>query len=156
MKSWKKRPLLVTAVVILITAGVLALVLGASAQDNNTDTGVAGLSGPEWTFGLFVASSAENNPAASSNGSRVFNGFPYALSGFVLSKTTGAVHIWIVECSQVVKDLGFKPGDVVTVLCSDSQSKDIKTGDYISVFGFTARGYLIRGDDTILPAPFSY
>ena len=156
MKSWKKRPLLVTAVVILITAGVLALVLGASAQDNNTDTGVAGLSGPGWTLGLFVASSAGNNPAASSNGSRVFNGFPYALSGFVLSKTTGTVHIWIVECSQVVKDLGFKPGDVVAVLCGDSQSKDIKAGDYISVFGFTARGYLIRGDDTILPAPFSY
>jgi hypothetical protein len=24
------------------------------------------------------------------------------------------------------------------------------------VFGFTVRGYLVRGDDTILPAPFSY
>ena len=156
MKSWKKRPLLVTAVVILITAGVLALVLGASAQDNNTDTGVAGLSGPEWTFGLFVASSAGNNPAASSSGSAVFNGFPYTLTGYVVSKTTGAVHIWIVECSQIVKDLGFKPGDVVVVLCSDSQSKDINTGDYVEVYGFTVRGYLVRGDDTVLPAPFSY
>ena len=42
------------------------------------------------------------------------------------------------------------------VLCSDSQSKDINTGDYVEVYGFTVRGYLVRGDDTVLPAPFSY
>jgi hypothetical protein len=156
MKSWKKSPLVVMALVVLIVAGVLALMFGASAQDTNTNTGVPGLSGAEFTFGIFAGSSMGNNPDALSSGSKVFNGSPYALSGYVMTMTTGAIHIWIVECSQVVKDLGYKPGDVVAILCASSQVKDLKTGDYISVFGFTVRGYLVRDDDTILPAPFSY
>jgi len=156
MKSKKKYPLVALALIVLIVAGVLAVMFSASAADTNNDSGIAGLTGSEFTFGLFVARSVGDNPQASSTGSKFFNGFPYAISGYVMSKTNGAVHIWIAECSQVVLDLGFKPGDVVAVLAAATQIKDLKSGDFVSVFGLTARGYLIRTDDTILPAPFSY
>ena len=36
------------------------------------------------------------------------------------------------------------------------QVKDVNSGDFIEVYGFTVRGYLVRSDDTVLPAPFSY
>jgi hypothetical protein len=55
-----------------------------------------------------------------------------------------------------VQDLGFKVSDVVPIFCSASQVKDLHTGDFVTMFGFTARGYLVRSDDTLLPAPFSY
>jgi hypothetical protein len=156
MKSKKKYPLVALALIVLIVAGVLAVMFSASAADTNHDSGITGLTGPEFTFGVIVSGSVGNNPLASPSGSKVFNGFPYAISGYVMSKTNGAVHIWIVECSQVVLDLGFKPGDVVAIFATASQTKDLNSGDYISIYGFTARGYLLRSDDTILPAPFSY
>jgi hypothetical protein len=144
------------ALVALIAAAVFVSVMGATAGDVNNDSGIAGLRGPEFTLGVFMAGSVGNNPNASSSGSAVFNGAPFALSGYVMSMTNGSVHVWITESSQVVKDLGFKVGDVVPILCSASQVKDLKTGDFVTMFGFTARGYLVRSDDTILPAPFSY
>jgi hypothetical protein len=156
MKSWKKSPLVASVLVVLIVAGVLALVFTATAQDKNTDSGVAGLSGPQFTLGIFIAGSLGNNPNASSSGSAVFNGSPFALSGYVMSKTAGSVHVWIAECSSVVTQLGFKPGDVVEIFCSASQINDLNSGDFCEFFGFTARGYLVRSDDTKLPAPFSY
>ncbi|MHB8896243.1 MAG: hypothetical protein ACYC99_13845 [Candidatus Geothermincolia bacterium] len=156
MKSWKKSPLIVVALVLLVAIGLLSLKLGASAQDANNNSGIAGLQGPEFTFGLFLAAASGNNPDASASGSNVFNGAPFALSGYVLNIYNGSVHIWISQCSQVVKDLGFKPGDVVTIFCAQSQIKDLRTGDFAEFFGFTVRGYLVRSDDTVLPAPFSY
>jgi len=150
------RMVVAIALVALIAAAVLVSVMGATASDTNNDSGIPGLSGPEFTLGVFMAGSIGNNPNASAGGSNVFNGAPFGLSGYVMSMTNGSVHIWITECSQVVTDLGFKVGDVVEILCSASQVKDLKTGDFVTMYGFTAGGYLVRSDDTVLPAPFSY
>jgi hypothetical protein len=47
-------------------------------------------------------------------------------------------------------------GDTIEIFCSPSQIEDLNTGDYVEMYGFTVRGYLVRTDDTVLPAPFSY
>jgi len=156
MKSWKKSPLIVVALILLIAVGLLSLKLGTPAKGDQTNSGIPGLQGPQFTLGLVLAAATGNNPDAAASGQNVFNGSPWALSGYVLNKYTGSVHVWISQCSKVVRDLGFKPGDVVTILCSASQIKSIKTGDFAEFFGFTARGYLVRSDDVVLPSPFSY
>lgn len=154
MKSWK-RPVIVAALVLLLVAGVLALNMGVAAQDG-TDSGVPGLSGPAFTVGIFMTNASGDNPNASPSGKKVYNGYPFAISGYALSKTSGTLHVWIVSCSQIVVDLGFKVGDIVPIYCAASQIRNINTGDFLEVYGFTARGYLVRGGDSILPAPFSY
>lgn len=155
MKSWKKSPLIVIALILLIAIGVLSVRLGASAG-NQTDSGIPGLQGPGFTLGLFLAAASGNNPDAAESGSKVFNGAPFALSGYILNKYTGSVHVWISQCSQVVIDLGWKPGDVVTIFCGASQVSGLNVGDFVEFFGFTSRGYLLRTGDVVLPAPFSY
>lgn len=154
MKSWKKS-LAASALVLMILAAMLTIALTASAQDSNNDSGIPGVQGAEFTFGVLLAGSIGNNPNASGN-TAVYNNAPWALTGYVLSKYSGSIRVWIVECSQVVLDLGFKPGDVVEIYCAESQVEDLNTGDFLAMFGFTARGYLVRSDDTVLPAPFSY
>lgn len=154
MKSWKKS-LTASAIVLLFLAGMLAVALTATAEDDNTDSGIPGIRGSEFTFGVILASAIGTNPKASGNTS-VFNNAPWALTGYVLSKYHGSIHVWIVECSQVVLDLGFEPGDVVEIYCSASQVREVETGDYAALYGFTARGFLVRSIDSVLPAPFSY
>ncbi len=154
MKSWKRNPLLVTATVLLIAAGVLTLSFGAVADSN--DSGIEGLQGPEFTIGLFLATSVGSDSELPTSASKVLNGFPYALSGYVTNIYNGTVHIWLAECSQVVLDLGFKPGDTIEIFCVKSQIEHLKVGDFASFFGFTVRGRLVRTDDMVLEAPFSY
>jgi len=156
MKSWKKSPLLIAVLVLLVAGGVLGISLSAASSDNNSNSGIAGLNGPEFTFGILLGASLGNNPNVPGSASGIMNGAPFALSGYVLSKNAGSVHIWVTEMSEVVKQLGYKIGDTVAIFCSPSQIKDLNTGDYVEMFGFTVRGYLVRTDDTILPAPFSY
>lgn len=156
MKSWKKSPLIVMALILLIAIGVLSVKLGTSAAGNQTDSGIPGLQGPQFTLGLVLASGIGNNPSAPSSAQGVLNGAPWALSGYVLNKYTGSVHVWISQCSQVARDLGYKPGDVVQIFCGASQVSGLNVGDFVEFFGFTARGYLVRSGDTVLPAPFSY
>src|SRR5665647_2097799 len=102
MKSLKRSPLVVSALVLLIAVGMLALSWSAVASDTNNDSGVAGLQGPEITIGIFVASSL----GAPTGGRTVLNGSPFALSGFVQSIFNGSVHVWITSMSKVVSDLG--------------------------------------------------
>jgi len=157
MKSWKKSPLIIVALVLLVAVGLLSLKMGVAAQVTNTDSGITGLQGPPFTLGLMLAATTGNNPDAAASGVKVFNDAPYALSGYVLDKFNGSVHVSISQqCSQVVLDLGFKPGDVVTIFCSESQVTDINTGDFVEFYGFTVRGYLVYSDHVVLPAPFSY
>ena len=152
MKSFKRSPLVVSALVLVIAVGMLALSWSAVAQDTNTNSGVAGLSGPEFTIGVFLASSL----GAPTGGKTVLNGSPYALSGFVQSIFNGSVHVWVTSMSQVVSNLGFSVGDTVEILCTQDQIKDLKQGDFAEFYGFTANGRLVRSDDVVLPAPFSY
>jgi hypothetical protein len=156
MKSWKKSPLVVAVLVLLVAGGVLGVSLSAASQDNNSNSGIPGLQGPGFTLGLVLGASLGNNPNVPGSASGVLNGAPYALTGYILSKNGGSVHIWLTEFSQVLADLGYKVGDTIEIFCSPSQIEDLNTGDYVEMYGFTVRGYLVRTDDTVLPAPFSY
>jgi hypothetical protein len=156
MKSWKKSPVIIVALVLLVAVGLLSLKLGVAAQDSNNDSGIPGLQGPEFTFGIVVSGSLGNNPNASASAQQLFNGAPWALNGYVVNIYNGSVHVWIAECSSVVQALGFHPGDVVVIYCAQSQIEDLKVGDFTEFVGFTVRGFLVRSDDTVLPAPFSY
>jgi hypothetical protein len=156
MKSWKKSPLIIVALVLLVAIGLLSLKLGAVAQDTNNDSGIPGLQGAEFTFGIVLGGSLGNNPNASASGQQYFNGAPFALNGYVLNIYNGSVHVWISQCSAVVEALGFHPGDVVEIYCTQSQIEDLKVGDFTAFYGFTVRGFLVRSDDNVLPAPFSY
>jgi hypothetical protein len=156
MKSWKKRPLIVTALILMVSASFLLLSVAAIAQDGNSDSGVSGLQGPQFTLGLVILASGGGATPSSAAAGKVWNGAPYALNGFVLNMYNGSIHVNIVECSQVVKDLGFNPGDTVVIYCSAEQVKGMNTGDFVEVFGFTVRGQFTRGGDNVLPPPFSY
>jgi hypothetical protein len=152
MKSFKRSPLVVSAVVLLIAVSMLALSWSAVASDTNNNSGVAGLQGPEFTIGIFLGSSLD----APAGGNAALNGSPYALSGFVQAIFNGSVHVWITSMSKIIADLGFSVGDTVEILCSQDQIKDLKTGDFGEFYGFIVNGRLVRSDDVVLPAPFSY
>lgn len=156
MKSLKKSPLIVMALILLIAIGVLSVRLGASAAKDQADSGITGLQGPQFTVGLVLAASLGNNPRAAAGGQGVFNGAPWTLTGYVLNKYTGSVHVWISQRSKVARDLGYKPGDFADIFCSASQVSGLNVGDFVQFYGFTARGYLLRSGDKVLPAPFSY
>ncbi len=156
MKSRKKSPLVVMAVILLIAIGVLSVRLGTSAAKDQADSGIPGLRGPQFTVGLVLAAGLGNNPGAAAGGRGVFNGAPWTLTGYILNKYTGSVHVWISQCSKVVRELGYKPGDFVELFCSASQVSGLNVGDFVQFYGFTARGYLLRSADRVLPSPFSY
>lgn len=147
MNAVLKRMVVYSAVVLMIV-GCFAFATGAGAQDGNT-SGLPGYEGPPFVVALVRA-------IATGGQSSVPDCSPFAITGYAMSKGSGSIHIWIVSCNDVVKALGYKPGDIVEVLCSNQQIENINVGDWVELVGFTARGMLVRVTDTVLPEPFSY
>lgn len=147
MKAVLKRVTVVMAV-ILLTVGCLAVSAAAIAGGEN-GSGLEGYEGPPFAQALVRA-------VAGGGESTVPDGSPFAITGYAMSKGNGSIHVWIVSCTDVIKDLGYKPGDIVEILCSDDQVESIKPGDWIEVVGFTARDMLIWVSHNVLPEPFSY
>ncbi len=154
MMHVKKNQVVAIAVVLTLLAGLLLVVFTSTAGAEN-NSGIPGLEGPSFTFGIVTGASSGGTTPGGKAGA-VYNCAPYGVTGYVLSKNAGSIHLWISACSQVVLDLGFKPGDIITILCSESQVERINTGDWVQVVGFTVRGQFIRAEDIVLPAPFSY
>lgn len=149
MKAWIRNRMVIAAVALLLAACLLSIGVTALAQ-GETNTGIRGLKGPTFTFGVVLGGSSGSESGVVPNGS------PYALTGYVMSRSPGSVHIWIGSCSQALLDLGYKPGDIVTILCSETQIENIHTGDWVQITGFVVNGQLAFSGENTLPAPFGY
>lgn len=148
MKAWIKNRMVIAAVALLLTACLLSIGVTALAQ-GDTNTGIRGLRGPTFTFGVVLGGSNGGE-------SEVPDGSPYALTGYVMSKSPGSIHVWIGTCSLVVMDLGYNPGDIITILCSETQVEGLNTGDWVQLTGFVVNGQLAYSGENVLPAPFGY
>jgi hypothetical protein len=154
MKSLSRNRVVIAAVAL--TVGLLLVTMsGAALAQGDTNTGFEGLQGPTFTFGVILAGSSGKAPPGGAQG-LVWNNYPYSITGYAMSKSPGAMHIWLSSASQAVLDLGFKPGDIITILCAENQVKDINAGDWVQIAGFTAAGQLVYAYQAVLPAPFSY
>ncbi len=154
MKSFIRNRVVIAAVAL--TVGLLLVSMsGAALAQGDTNTGFEGLQGPTFTFGLILAGSSGKAPPPGTQG-QVWNCYPYSITGYAMSKNPGAMHVWLSSGSKAVLDLGIKPGDIVTILCSESQVQDINPGDWVQIAGFTAAGQLVYAYQAVLPAPFSY
>ena len=145
------------ATIVLVMAICLVAIIGAAvAQTNEGNSGVPGLKGPTFTFGFVRLASSINEATPSGAAGEVYNCAPYSITGYALSKSSDALHVWLDSGSQAVTDLGFKQGDIVTIYCNNDQVKNINSGDWVQIAGFTARGHLLYAYLAVLPAPFSY
>ncbi len=148
MRTWIKNRMAIAVIALLLTACLLS-VCGAALAQGDTNTGIKGLKGPTFTVGVILG-------AGSGGGGSQYDGYPWAITGYVMSKSPGSVHVWVSSCSQAVLDLGFKPGDIVTILCSENQIEDLNSGDWVQITGFVANGKLAYSGQVVLPSPFSY
>jgi len=156
MKSLIRNRVAVATIVLVIAICLLAIFGAAFAETSGGGSGVPGLNGPAFTFGFVRLASSVNEVTPSGAAGEVYNCAPYSITGYALSKTTGSLHVWLNSGSQTVTDLGFKQGDIVTIYCNESQVKNINSGDWVQIAGFTARGQLLYAYQAVLPAPFSY
>jgi hypothetical protein len=155
MKSWISKRTVISIAALSLCVAMLA-VGGSVAAQSDSDSGVPGLEGPTFTFGIVRLASFGTGEPPSGAAAEVWNCAPYAFTGYALSKNPGSLHVWISSLSQAMMDLGYKPGDIVIVLCSESQIESINVGDWIQLSGFTVRGQFVRANDIVLPAPFGY
>lgn len=155
MKSWIKNRMVIAGVALLVTTCLLSVGLTAIAADDS-DSGIPGVKGPTFTFGVVLLGSTGSNTPETALAGEVFNAYPWAVTGFALSKSDGSISIWLSAGSQAVLDLGFKPGDIVIIYCTPEQVEDINAGDWVMLTGFTARGQLAFASSQVLPAPFTY
>lgn len=146
----------VATIALLMAICLLAISGAAFAATSEGNSGVPGLQGPPFTFGFIRLASSVNEVTPSGAAGDAFNGAPYAVTGFALSKSTGGLDVWLSSGSQAVMDLGFKQGDIVTIYCNQDQVSNINSGDWVQIAGFTARGQLLYAYQAVLPAPFSY
>lgn len=154
MKCFIRNRVVIAAVAL--TVGLLLVsISGAALAQGDTNTGFEGLQGPTFTFGLILAGSSGKAPPAGAEG-LVWNNFPYSITGYAMSKSPGSLHVWLSSASKAVLDLGIKPGDIISIFCSESQVKDINAGDWVQIAGFTAAGQLVYAYQAVLPSPFSY
>ena len=155
MKSLIRNRMAVAAIVVAL-AICLVSITGALAATSEGNSGIAGLQGPTFTFGFVRLASnvGENQPSGAA--ADFYNCAPFSITGFALSKTSGALHVWLSSGSEAVQQLGFKEGDIVVVYCSNTQVQNINSGDFVQIAGFTVRGQLVYAYQAVLPAPFSY
>lgn len=155
MKSWMKNRMAIAGVALLLTTCLLSIG-GAAIAAEGSNSGIEGVEGPTFTFGVvLLGSTGESTPPSGAAG-KVFNAYPYAITGFAMSKSEGTMSVWVSSCSQAVLDLGFKPGDIVNIYCTPQQVENINTGDWVLISGFTVRGQLAFATEQTLPAPFTY
>jgi hypothetical protein len=155
MKSYIRNRVLVATVVLAVTFLLLSIGGAAFAAQSDANSGVPGLEGPTFTLGLVLVGSNGATPS-SSDAAKVFNCFPWSITGYAMSKSPGAIHVWLSSATQAVLDLGFKQGDIVSILCSESQVEDINSGDWVQIAGFTAQGQLVYAYQAVLAQPFGY
>jgi hypothetical protein len=153
MKSFLRKRMAITIVVLSMT--FLLVSMGGTAFAASSSSGIPGLEGPTFTLGLVLVGSDVSTPPSGAAG-QVYNCFPYSITGYAMSKSPGSVHIWLSSATQAVLDLGFKPGDIITILCSDTQVENINSGDWVQVAGFTAMGKLVYAYQSVLTQPFGY
>jgi len=131
-----------------------ALLMAASLM---LSVGAAQGAPPSFTPGVVIGGASTTNPNANPS---VLNGAPWALTGYVMSKYNGSVHIWLYSCSENVLQLGFRPGDIIEIFLGEEQINSMNTGDWVLLTGFTVNGNLAggwgSGSVNVLPAPFSY
>jgi hypothetical protein len=156
MKSLSKKRMVVAAVVLSMTFLLICMEGTAfAAASSSTNSGIPGLEGPTFTLGLvLVGSDAGTIPSGAAG--EVYNCFPWSITGYAMSKGDGAIHVWLSSATQAVLDLGFKPGDIISILCSESQVKNINSGDWVQIAGFTAMGNLVYAYQAVLTQPFGY
>ena len=155
MKSFMRKRMVIAAVVlsmIFLLASMGSPALGAAS---NSDSGIPGLEGPTFTLGLVLVG-PEAGTLPSGAAGEVYNCFPYSITGYAMSKSPGSMHIWLSSATQAVLDLGFKPGDIITILSSESQVENVNSGDWTQIAGFTVAGKLVYAYQAVLPQPFGY
>lgn len=153
MKSWIKNRMVIAGVALLMTAGLLSIGAAATAQDSNS--GIPDVEGPTFTFGVvLLGSGGEETPSGAAGD--VFNGYPWALTGFAMAKGDGVLSVWVSAGSQALLDLGIKPGDIISIYCTEEQVANINSGDFVTLGGFTVQGRLAFASQVVMPAPFSY
>ena len=143
------------AVVISMTLLLALMGSPALAAASSSDSGIPGLEGPTFTLGLvLVGSNAGTLPSGAAG--EIYNCFPYSITGYAMSKSPGSMHVWLSSATQGVFDLGFKSGDIITILCSESQVDNINSGDWVQIAGFTVAGKLVYAYQAVLNQPFGY
>jgi hypothetical protein len=152
MKFWMKNKMVAAVVALLLTTCLLSI--GGAVLASDTDTGIPGVKGPTFTFGVVLLSSTGGGGDGATG--EFANAFPWGLTGYALSKSEGSITVWLSSGSEAVMKLGFKPGDIITIYCTPEQVEGINAGDWVLLTGFTARGQLAFASQLVLPAPFSY
>ena len=155
MKSSIKKRMVIATVVLSVTFLLVSVGGPALAAASSSDSGVPNLEGPTFTLGLVLVGSGGGTLPSGVQG-EVYNCFPWSITGYAMSKEPGAIHIWLSSATQAVLDLGFKPGDIITILCSESQVENIKSGDWVQIAGFTVTGKLVYAYQAVLAQPFGY
>ena len=155
MKSLINKRMVIATVVLSITFLMVSIGGPALAASSSSDSGVPNLEGPTFTLGLVLVGSGGGTLPSGVQG-EVYNCFPWSITGYAMSKEPGAIHIWLSSATQAVLDLGFKPGDIITILCSESQVENIKSGDWVQIAGFTVTGKLVYAYQAVLAQPFGY
>lgn len=155
MKSFIKKRTVIATVVISITFLLASIGGPALAASSSSNSGVPGLQGPTFTLGLVLVGSSEEEPPSGAAG-QVYNCFPWSITGYAMSKSPGSLHVWLSSASQAVLDLDMKPGDIISILCSESQVEDVNAGDWVQIAGFTVMGNLVYAYRAVLPQPFGY
>jgi hypothetical protein len=150
MKSFLRKRMVIATVVLSVTLGGTAF-----AASSSTNSGIPGLEGPTFTLGLVLVGSGGGALPSGAAG-EVYNCFPFSITGYAMSKSPGSIHIWLSSATQAVLDLGFKPGDIITILCSENQVENINSGDWTQIAGFTAMGQLVYAYQAVLTQPFGY
>jgi len=147
--------MVIAAVVVSMTFLLTSMGSTALAAARSSDSGIPGLEGPTFTLGLvLVGSDAGTLPSGAAG--EVYNCFPYSITGYAMSKSPGSMHIWLSSATQAVLDLGFKPGDIITILCSETQVDNVNSGDWVQIAGFTVAGKLVYAYQAVLNQPFGY
>ena len=153
MKAITGNPGVRLAVALLVTAGLLGICVYAVARKGGSL--LDQLNAPSWTIPVIRANTAESDVNAGAP-LRAMNNAPFAVTGYVMSKWVGSVHVWISSLSDTLKDLGLKSGDIVQILCNEEDIKDLKSGDWVQLVGLTVNGHLVRLAEITLPQPFGY
>lgn len=155
MKSLMRKRMVVATVVVSMTFLLVSMGSSALAASSSSNSGVPGLEGPTFTLGLVLVGTGGGTIPSGAAG-QVYNCFPFSITGYAMSKSPGSIHIWLYSPTQAVLDLGFKPGDILTILCSETQVDNINSGDWVQIAGFTAMGQLVYAYQAVLTQPIGY
>ncbi len=143
MKAMLKKPavraIAVLLVAVLLGVSVVTIVLATQ--------GVKGINSPSWTVPVI---------RSLASGGRGATPAPFAATGYVMSKTSNYIHMWVYSCSEALTGLGVKQGDTIEIMCTRDQVRGLEHGDWVQFVGITVGGSLVLVSPTTLPQPFGY